>query len=137
MATLTARSKRASFTPSQWEEILQRLADQVTGWAQEEGWAVQRMEAQVFEGYPYPPTLDITAPEGSLKLEMPSLSLLEVGRVPRPKLCAWSSLYRVWLKYQGEQGDWEVWTDSGIPIHEDWSAKTFTTVARDLLGTDR
>lgn len=139
MATLTAtaRSKRASFTPAQWEEILQRLAGQVTGWAQEEGWTTQKTEAQVLEGYPYPPMLVIESPKGRLKLELPPQeSGPESDWMPRPKLYAWPGLYRVWLKYRGEEAGWEIWTDSGIPLHEDWNGKTFTTLAHDLMVAD-
>ena len=121
----------------QWQEVLQSLADKVTGWAQEVGWTTRVTEAQVLEGYPYPPTLDIEAPEGHLKLELPPQgSGPDSVQIPRPKLYAWPGLYRVRLKYRGEQSGWEIWTDSGIPIHEEWNSKTFTTVVHDLMAAD-
>lgn len=136
MATLQAPRKQESLTAAEWQEILQRLADQIIGWAREEGWTTRITEAQVLEGYPYPPTLEIEAPQGRLKLELPPLSPQEVGWTPRPKLYAWPGLYRVRLKYQGEELGWEIWTDSGIPLHEDWTAKTFVRLAHDLLRDD-
>jgi hypothetical protein len=62
MATLQATRKQKSLTAVGWREIVQRLADQVTAWWEEEGWSTQMLEARVLEGYPYPPTLVIQAP---------------------------------------------------------------------------
>jgi len=73
----------------QWQEVLQSLADKVTGWAQEVGWTTRVTEAQVLEGYPYPPTLDIEAPEGHLKLELPPHRL----RHPHPRRVECKDLY--------------------------------------------
>ena len=90
-------------------------------------------EARVLEGYPYPPTLVIEAPQGRLILELPPP---ETHSEMRPRLYAWPGLYRVWLKYQGEQSGWEIWTASGFPLHEDWNKETFITLANDLMRAD-
>lgn len=79
------------------------------------------------------PTLKIETPHGRLRLEPLSHALSGAGRV---KLYAWPALYRVRLQHRGDGTGWVIWTDSGIPIHEDWNAKTFTTVARDLLRAE-
>ncbi len=133
MTTLQRTRKHKPFAAAEWQEVVQRLADQITGWAREEGWEVQMTEARVLEGYPYPPTLVIQAPQGRLKLELPPQ---DEGRTPRPKLYVWPGLYRVWLVYRGEPRGWEIWTDSGIPLHEDWNRETFITLAHDLMGAD-
>jgi hypothetical protein len=66
-------------------------------------------------------------------LELPAP---ETYSVLRPKLYVWPGLYRVWLSHLGEQLGWEIWTDSGIPLHEDWNKKTFITLAHDLMRAD-
>jgi len=79
------------------------------------------------------PALRIETPHGRLRLEPLSHALSGAGRV---KLYAWPALYRVRLQHRDDGAGWVIWTDSGIPIHEDWNAKTFTTVARDLLRAE-
>ena len=133
MATLQASRKPKSFTPTEWREIVQGLTDQITAWSQEKGWTVFREEAQTLDGYPYPPTLVIQAPQGRLMLELPAP---ETHSQLRPKLYVWPGLYRVWLSYQGEQSGWEIWTESGIPLHEEWDKKTFVTLAHDLMRAE-
>ncbi len=133
MATLQAPRKQKSLTAAEWREIVRRLAHQVTEWSREEGWAAQALEARVLEGYPYPPTVVIQAPQGRLMLELPDP---ETYSALRPKLYAWPGLYRVWLSHRGEQLGWEIWTESGIPIHEDWNKKTFITLANDLMRAE-
>lgn len=52
------------------------------------------------------------------------------------QLYAWPTLYRVRLLYRGSPTDWEILTDSRIPLHEEWSEQTFIRVAQDLLKAD-
>ena len=133
MATLQSPRKQKTLTATEWQESVHGLADKDTDWSREEGWAVQMMEARVLEGYPYPPTLVIQAPQGRLMLELPES---ETHGTLRPKLYAWPTLYRVWLRLGERHGGWEIRTDSGIPLHEAWNQKTFVTLAKDLLRAD-
>ena len=138
MATLQANrrqeaSKHKTLTDVEWREAVQGLADQVTDWCRQEGWTVERQEAQVLEGRYYPPTLVIQSPDGRLMLELPDP--MEHAML-RPKLYAWPALFRVWLEQISPQGGWEVWADSRIPLRRPWGRETFVTLAQDLLGAD-
>ncbi len=87
----------------------------------------------MLEGYYYPPTLVIQAPEGRL---MPELPNPQPYTVLSPKLYAWPAFYRVWLRPSAENGDWEIWTDAAIPLRRPWNVETFVTLAKDLLRAD-
>jgi hypothetical protein len=120
----------------EWTRIMQTLEEDITRWSQEQGWQVNLREAGFMQDYPrefIPRTLTITTPKGRLMLETPDHESDGRGRA---KLYAWPTLYRVWLRHSEPHNTWEIWTDSGIPIRLAWEAKTFITLANDLLDAD-
>ena len=121
---------------AEWTRIMYSLEEDVTRWSGERGWQVQTTKAGFMEDYPrefVPRTLTIQTPHGRLMLETPPHESDGRGRA---KLYAWPTLYRVWLRHSERHGGWEIWTDSGIPIHQDWNKETFSTPATDLLNAD-
>jgi hypothetical protein len=121
---------------AEWTRLTQSLENDVMRWSQEQGWQVQVTEARMMEEYPrefVPRTLTIQTPHGRLMLEIPPHESDGRGRA---KLYAWPTLYRVWLRHSGERSGWEIWTASGIPVHQDWGAEAFVTLANDLLNAD-
>ena len=133
MATLQAPRKQKALTDAEWQEAVRHLADQVTDWSRNEGWAVERLEARVLEGYPYPPALVIQTPQGRLMLDLPDP---QEYAILRPRLYAWPALYQVRLEQKGLREGWEIWADSRVPLRRPWGKETFVTLAQDLLGAD-
>ena len=133
MATLQASRKKKVPTAAEWQEAVRNLADQVTEWSREEGWTVERLEARILEGYPYPPALVIQTPQGRLMLELPDP---QEYAMLRPGLYAWPALYQVRLEQQEPRDGWEIWADSRVPLRRPWGKETFVTLAQDLLGAD-
>ncbi len=124
---------------AEWTRIMQSLEEDITRWSHEQGWQVEVREAGLtgfLDSYQrefVPRTLVIQTPNGRLMLE--TLPHESDGR-GRAKLYAWPTLYRVWLRHSERRGAWEIWTDSGIPIRQEWNAETFVTLANDLLNAD-
>lgn len=127
---------QAESSLSEWQQAVRHLAEEISRWSREEGWSVEQTQEEIQDmrlGTYSVPALRIETPHGRLRLEPLPHALSGDGRV---KLCAWPALYRVRLQRRDDGMGWVIWTDSGIPIHEDWNAKTFTTVARDLMAAD-
>ena len=119
-----------------WQQTVQKLAEQIAAWSQEEGWAVERTQEEVEDtqrGNYAVPALKIETPHGRLLLEPLSHSLNGVGRV---NLSSWETLYRVRLLQGSADADWTILTDSGIPVRYVWGKGAFVTVAKDLLRAD-
>ena len=124
---------------AEWTRIMQSLEEDITRWSQEQGWQVEVREAG-YTGFTddyrrefVPRTLVIQTPHGRLMLETPSHESDGRGRA---KLYAWPTLYRVWLRHNEQRGEWDIWTDSGIPLRQEWNVNTYTTLAKDLLSAD-
>lgn len=123
-------------TLSEWQRAVRHLADEVSRWSREEGWSVEQTQEEIQDmklGTYSVPALRIETPHGRLRLEPLSHALSGDGRV---KLYAWPALYRVRLQRREDGAGWVIWTDSGIPIHEDWNKETYVTLARDLVRAD-
>ena len=123
---------------SEWRQIIATLEEDILTWCQEKNWAVMVSETKVMDvrpqyGFYTIPSLSIETPEGKLIIEPMPHALDGTGLV---KFYAWPTLYRVRLLYRGGQTHWEIMTDSGIPMHMDWSRQTFLTLAHDLLNAD-
>lgn len=123
---------------SEWQQIVEVLQEDITDWSERQGWAVTVSETQVMDirpqyGFYVIPSLAIGTPEGRLIIEPMPHALDGTGLV---KLYAWPTLFRVRLLYRGGRMQWETLTDSGIPLHLDWSHQTFLALAHDLLNAD-
>jgi hypothetical protein len=109
------------------------LADQVSGWCNAEGWAVERDEKVIQEralGRYTVPSLRVTVPSGELSLN--PIGLYVVGADGRVDLEAFPTLSRV--KLVGDAGGWKIMTDSNVPLRVPWDRQTFVQLVQDLLS---
>lgn len=123
-----------------WRHIVGEVEGQITSWCEGQGWTVTVSETNIMDVRPQYGFYTIP----SLSIETHTLdNRLIVEPMPHAldgtsmiQLYAWPTLYRVRLLYRGGRTDWEILTDSRIPLHEEWSEKTFIRVAQDLLKAD-
>ena len=134
----------------EWVEIINALVQQISAWSSEEAWNVKIDRKQIDEG-PFGvydvPVITLEVPErkkfnsrwfrlpgGRLILEPIARNFPGNGIV---ELYAYPTLYRVRLILRSEMASWEVLTDSGIPLHQEWSKENFVTLANDLLAAGK
>ena len=122
----------------EWRRIVSKLEDEITAWCEGQGWTVTQTETHVMDvrpqyGFYVIPSLSIKTPHGRLIADPMAHALDDTGAV---QLYAWPTLYRVRLLYRGGSIGWEILTDSGIPLHQDWNEQTFVRLAQDLLKAD-
>lgn len=122
----------------EWMQALTALGQDLTAWAEAEGWQVRASEKHLTEVA----TGTYTAPELALETPEGGRLLVEVkGRGPteasgRVQISAWPTLFRVLLLHKPGRSGWVVRTDSGIPLHQPWNHETFITLAKDLLNAE-
>jgi hypothetical protein len=115
-----------------WLNRVARLIDEVEAWAGVEGWVIAKSDASIHEealGTYSLTALRIHLPAGELHLTPIGLHI--VGGDGRVDLEAWPTLNRV--KLIGNNGQWEILTDSNVPLRIPWSRETFVQLAKDLL----
>ena len=117
----------------EWIKRVNALVDQVAEWSQAEGWTVEREEQTIEEdriGKYTVPSLRVFVNKGELFLNPKALELL--GRANgRVDLSAYPSMFRV--KLLGVDGNWEIMTDSNIPLPRPWDKQTFVEIVRYML----
>ncbi len=117
----------------QWVERVAHLVDEISDWAQKEGWTVRRDRKEITEpllGTYEVPVLAIGLPDGELQVQ--PIGLCIVGAEGRVDLEAFPTLNRVKLVGRGD--DWEIITDSNVPLRISWEPKNFIQLARDLVA---
>jgi hypothetical protein len=117
----------------QWVGRVTALADQVEGWARDQGWVVEREEKTIREdelGEYTVPALRIGLEGGEIHL-IP-IALHVIGADGRVDLRAYPTLSRV--KLVGEKGAWQIMTDSNVPLRVPWDPPHFAQLVRDLLS---
>jgi hypothetical protein len=125
----------SSIAHEEWLSLVSGLVDQVEAWALEENWSIHRYTKRLDEENevgPYDaPALRVRLPEGEVHVNPIARNVYghADGRVD---LEAWPSLNRVRLVRR--KGEWEIITDSNIPLRRPWEKATFTELARDLVG---
>lgn len=134
---------------NEWNDAVNALTVQVSGWATDQRWSVERSEKQVNEGafgvYQLPVlTLEIPARRRSSQHKSRQGGRLIMEPIARNfpgsgiiELYAYPTLYRVRLIRRSEDDTWEVLTDSGITLHQEWNKANFVTLADDLLAAGR
>lgn len=118
-------------TLESWLDALRKLADDVKGWANNEGWSVKEEQRTITErgfGTYAAPRLRIRPPDGEVDLEPVGRYVL--GADGRVDLFAWPSLNRMKLILKDET--WQVFTDSNVAWPNPWGEQTFVGLARDL-----
>lgn len=121
----------------EWVRVVNELVEQVSAWAREEpGWEVLSPTQMGIDEAPLGeyivPVLTINTPEGRLVLEPISRNWGGQGMV---EFYAWPTLRRVHFLHDVLTGSWLVWTDSGIPLRQEWNRSNFITLSRDLLAS--
>ena len=117
-----------------WIGRVTQLLDQIADWAEQNDWAIQRDDKAITERLlgPYKvPTLVVKLEEGE-ELHVQPIGLHVIGAEGRVDLEAYPTLNRV--KLVGRGPDWEIVTDSNVPLHAPWNAETFVQLAKDLLA---
>jgi hypothetical protein len=115
-----------------WIDRVADLVNQVAGWAEAEGWDVERHEKEISERYfgRYAvAALVIRLPLGDIQIN--PIGLHVVGGEGRVDLEAVPTLSRVRLAPRSE--GWEIWTDSNVPLRVPWVKESFVQLAHDLL----
>ncbi|MDQ2686580.1 MAG: hypothetical protein M3Y28_01805 [Armatimonadota bacterium] len=122
----------------EWTQDVERLEQQLTAWAEQEGWQVHATPRVINEEslgtYTVPDLVIGTLESDHLRVEVK-------GRGPAAasglvQIFAWPTLFRVHLLRRPGQNTWTIRTDSGIPLHRPWNRDTFITLAHDLLSAD-
>ena len=116
-----------------WIQRVTNLVDQISAWAQAEGWQFQRELKNIHEpllGSYQVPALTIHLPGGELMINPIGLHI--VGGDGRVDIEATPTLSRV--KLIGANGNWIVMTDSNVPLRITWDAQHFIELAHDLLA---
>ena len=112
---------------------VESLINQISEWAAAEDWATARTERTLKErpfGEYQVPVLRVRLPIGEIHIIPVGLQV--IGADGRIDIEAFPSLNRVKLIGRGDQ--WEIYTDSNVPLRQPWSRETFAQLARDLVA---
>jgi hypothetical protein len=115
-----------------WVDRVRALADQVAQWASAQGWRVQREDVEIDEervGKYHVPAVRAFLPTGELFLNPKSLNIR--GADGRVDLSVYPYMSRVKLLLIA--GDWQIMTDSNIPLRQPWCRETFLQIVSDML----
>jgi hypothetical protein len=116
-----------------WVNRVERLVDQISQWAKAENWTFERREKPITEhllGTYGLPELVIHVPGGQLVVN--PIGLHVAGGNGRVDLEAIPTLSRVRLLAAPDE--WQIWTDSNVPLRVTWNRESFVQLARDLLN---
>ncbi len=116
-----------------WVAKVEATINQIEAWAIAEGWSTARTVRTIDErplGSYAVPLLRIRLPGG--EVQVIPVALQVIGADGRIDVEAFPSLNRVKLIGRGDQ--WEIYTDSNVPLRQPWNAETFVQLARDLTA---
>lgn len=114
-----------------WLADVQCLLAEITLWANDEGWMVQKQEKQISEDYigTYAvPTLFIQMPTGRIHIDPIGVNI--IGGEGRVDILAFPELTRMLLIRFGDS--WRLKTDSRVDWPQPWGKKAFVDVAKAL-----
>ncbi len=117
----------------QWVARVDALINQVNEWATAQGWATARTTRSVNErllGQYTVPVLRVRLPGGEIHVIPVGLNV--VGADGRIDIEAFPTLNRV--KLVGRENEWQIYTDSNVPLRQPWNPETFAQLALDLLA---
>ena len=117
----------------EWIARVEAVVNQIAKWSAAENWSIDRSEKSIHEsllGDYVVPTLRIRLPAGEVHVNPVGLHV--IGADGRVDLEAFPALNRV--KLVGVKGQWEIITDSNVPLRKPWNRKTFSQLAHDLVG---
>ncbi|MCY2951294.1 MAG: hypothetical protein NTU53_04860 [Planctomycetota bacterium] len=117
----------------QWLGWLDQLVSDIAAWSEHEGWGVNREQKTVTEpllGTYSAPVLHVQISGG--RIQVNPIGLHMIGAEGRVDLEGWPTLNRVKLVRRQEQ--WQIVTDSNVPLRLPWCEQTFVQLAQDLIG---
>lgn len=135
ISQLTATEPGVDQLRAEWLDRATRLVDQVAGWAAAEGWPVDRRTETITErqlGTYDLPAVVLHAPAGDVAVTPIGWAMIG-RRGGRFDVEAEPTLSRVMLIGQPDH-DWQIMTDSNVPIRQPWTAETFVQLCGDLLA---
>ena len=118
---------------AQWITRVDTLVSQIAKWSAAENWSVDKSQKSIHEsllGDYVVPTLRIRLPAGEVHVNPVGLHVM--GADGRVDLETFPTLNRV--KLVGIKNQWEIYTDSNVPLRKPWNRKTFSQLALDLLA---
>jgi hypothetical protein len=134
MAMTQAIDNDSAQQRDQWISRIKSVIEEVTGWAEAEGWRSERdcktIEEKTLGEYEAP-RLTIYMPEGEILVQPVALRTLS-GNNGRIDIEAIPTLSRV--KLLGRPEGWTIMTDSRVPLRLPWNRETFVQLAKDLLS---
>ena len=117
----------------EWVARVNALVNGVEEWACAQDWAVARSGNEIHErssGEYTVPLLRVRLAEGEIHVF--SVGRDVMGAEGRVDIEAFLALSRVRLVYRDRQ--WQIITDSNVPLRQPWNAETFAQLARDLVA---
>lgn len=115
----------------EWVGRIDRLLEEITGWAKAKGWLVSLQDKEMNEeqiGTYLTKVLQIKLPQGDLIVE--PIARFVSGADGRVDFYAWPSLSRLRLLWVEDH--WVARTDSGVDWPNPWSDNTFYELATGL-----
>ena len=116
-----------------WIDRVEALVNQVDEWAKGQGWTVVRGRKHIQEsaiGLYDVPILEARLSDGQIWIKPIGLNV--IGADGRVDIEALPTLNRVRLIVRDNQ--WQIFTDSNVPLRQPWNAETFVQLAHDLLA---
>jgi hypothetical protein len=117
----------------EWTTRVETFVNEVEAWAKAQGWATSRSVRNVSErqlGDYSVPVLRVRLPTGEVHVIPVALNV--VGADGRIDIEAFPALNRV--KLIGQKGQWQIYTDSNVPLRRPWDAQAFYQLAQDLTA---
>jgi hypothetical protein len=117
----------------QWVARVEALVNEIDQWARSQGWTVIRGRKPIQESVIG--TYDVPILEARLaggQIFVNPIGLNVIGAEGRVDIEAIPTLNRVKLIVRDDQ--WQVFTDSNVPLRQPWTADNFVQLVRDLLA---
>ncbi|MCA1596027.1 MAG: hypothetical protein LC772_06345 [Chloroflexi bacterium] len=121
----------------EWRQQINDLMKQIGQWAKTRGWKVKVSECSIEEdgvpAYKVEALEILLSQETRVRVE--PIARFTLNRRGVVEVYGWPTLRRVRLQPAGTSGkSWDVITDSGIPLRQDWSEENFATLVGDLVA---
>ncbi len=135
MVTSTLTQSEANLIKEQWVRDVSELTQQVQAWLEHHpaqpaiGLIDTRVSEFEFPRYGVNMIEVDFRDEGQITLESPRRNYPGRGMV---YLVAWPTLRKVRLIQDEQAKSWIVYTDSNIPLHEEWNESNFLRLVDDL-----
>ena len=136
LAEMSKQATKISRFSSQRDEWISRVTDlthQIAQWSKANGWTVKKQIKNIPEktvGDFKLPALEFHTKHGDILVTPITFLYANGGRV---EVQSCPTLNRVKLCFV-DKDNWQIVTDSNVPLRVPWNAETFTQLADDLLA---